>query len=177
MIPRNRSVVSMLQGGDRRSIGRSEQVAERVLKEPDLFGALMDAMEGDDPVVRMRAADAAEKVSVRRPDLLGPHEERLLTSLGRVPQQEVRWHVAQMIPRLALGERDRSSAITLLFGYPGDDSRIVQVCALQALWDLSQDDPRLRKRVVPQLEALEREGSPAVRARARKLLRNVRYSS
>ena len=50
----------------------------------------------------MRAADAVEKITARRPELLRPHKRRLLTELALIPQQEVRWHVAQMLPRLSL---------------------------------------------------------------------------
>ena len=52
--------------------------------------------------LRMRAADAAEKITCRRPDLLVACKQRLLDEIAAVPQQEVRWHVAQMLPRLAL---------------------------------------------------------------------------
>jgi hypothetical protein len=50
-------------------------------------------MIADDPVLRSRAADAAEKVSRRRPELLAAHKRRLLGHVAEVPQQGVRWHV------------------------------------------------------------------------------------
>ncbi|HZD70592.1 MAG TPA: ACT domain-containing protein, partial [Actinomycetes bacterium] len=96
------ALVDKLRGADRRSTGRSEEVVSDVLAEPALFGALVDAMTAPDAVVRMRAADAAEKVTRRRPDVLAPHKARLLDEMAAVNQQEVRWHVAQMLPRLAL---------------------------------------------------------------------------
>jgi hypothetical protein len=57
---------SILQGGDRRSLGRANQVAALVLGQPKRFPELLECMWCDDPVVRMRAADAAERISEQR---------------------------------------------------------------------------------------------------------------
>ena len=166
-------LLQRLAGGDRRSIGRVEEVIAAVRVRPSLFPVLVRGMVCEDPVVRMRAADAAEKLSAERPQLLRPHKRRLLRDVAAVEQQEVRWHLAQMVPRLRLTQRERAAAVELLTGYLRDQSRIVQVCALQALAELAQDDAALRPRVRRLLERGARSGSPAVRARARKLLRGV----
>jgi len=44
---------------------------------------------------------------------------------------------------------------------------------MQALFDLAKDDPSSRRRLVPLLNDLARTGSPAVRARVRKLVRSL----
>jgi hypothetical protein len=59
-------LLDRLHGGDRRSIGRVPEVVAEVLGNPGLFGELITGMEHPDPVVRMRAADAAENVSADR---------------------------------------------------------------------------------------------------------------
>jgi hypothetical protein len=144
-----------------------------VLADPTRFAELIDAMIADDPVLRLRAADAAEKVTRRRPELLAAHKPRLLDDVARVPQQEVRWHVAQMLPRLTLTAAERASAVELLLGYLNDNSRIVRTFTMQALADLADQDPRLRDRVVALLEHLTETGSPAMRTRGAKLLRQL----
>ena len=53
----------------------------------------------EDSLVRMRAADAAEKISVKCPEYLKPFKKKLLNEIAKSEEQEVRWHVAQMIPR------------------------------------------------------------------------------
>jgi hypothetical protein len=58
------AMLQMLLGGDRRSIGKSNAVAALVLKQPELMDVLFSGMLMDEPVLRMRCADAAEKVSV-----------------------------------------------------------------------------------------------------------------
>jgi hypothetical protein len=54
--------------------------------------------------------------------------------------------------------------------YLNDKSRIVQTFAMQALFDLSANDAGQRRKLLPLFEGLARDGSPAVRARARKLI-------
>lgn len=168
------ALVEKLHGTDRRSTGRADEVAADVLAEPNLFGALVDAMTGSDAVVRMRAADAAEKVTRSRPDLLTAHKARLLGEAAAAPQQEVRWHIAQMLPRLELTHNERDRAVQLLLGYLDDESRIERTFAMQALADLAAEDEALRARVTPILERLAAIGSPAMRSRGRKLVDRLR---
>ena len=47
-----------LQGGDRRSIGNSNQVAALILRNSHRLAELMECLWDSDPTVRMRAADA-----------------------------------------------------------------------------------------------------------------------
>ena len=48
-------LLEKLQGGDRRSIGRVDEVVAEVLDEPALFDTLFYGMLSDDPLIRMRA--------------------------------------------------------------------------------------------------------------------------
>jgi hypothetical protein len=165
-----RELAALLGGGDRRSIGQAEAAAAAVLAEPARFGELFAALLTGDALIRMRAADAVEKVTRERPELLRPHKRPLLGRVAALPQQEVRWHVAQLIPRLPLTKRERASAVATLVGYLADKSRIVQAFALQALADLAGQDPALQPTVRARLEEALAAGSPAMRSRARKLL-------
>ena len=92
------NVLDKLKGGDRRSIGRVSEVVADVLDDPALFDVVFHGMLDDDPVIRMRAADAVEKITVDYPEYLQPYKTKLLRQVARIEQQEVRWHVAQMIP-------------------------------------------------------------------------------
>jgi hypothetical protein len=170
-------IVWKLEGGDRRSIGRVDEVVAQTLDDPSHFDALFNSMLGDDPVVRMRTADAVEKISAQRPHLLQAYKSRLLQEVARSEQQEVRWHVAQMLPRLDMSGEEREAAVGILVGYLDDDSRIVKTFSMQALADLAGVDASLRPRIVPLLEGLTETGSPAMRSRGRKLLRTLSTNS
>lgn len=170
-------ILAKLSGGDRRSIGRSNEVVADVLANPRLFDALFGGLTAADPLVRMRAADAVEKITTHRPELLQPHAAALLAVIAPMEQQEVRWHVAQMLPRLTLTTDARDQAVSILEGYLADRSRIVQTFALQALADLAAEDEGLQPRVVRLLETALATGSPALQSRARRLLEaHFRYA-
>lgn len=167
-------ISALLKGGDRRSIGRSSQVVKLVSRAPRRFAELIQCLWSDDPIVRMRAADAVEKVSVVRPELLKPYKTELLGLLAEAEQIELRWHLAQMIPRLPLTESERRRAAETLQLYLEDRSSIVRTFALQALADISGNNPVLRSQVKEILEQSVVRGTAAMRARARRLLKELK---
>ncbi|MGB9265653.1 MAG: hypothetical protein WCB56_09395 [Terriglobales bacterium] len=165
-----KQILSLLQGGDRRMIGRSDQVAAMVAEAPELFSELIAGLWSEDPLVRMRAADAAEKVTRKKGELLQPYKGELLGLMAETEQQELRWHLAAMVPRLALNPKQRDLATALLVGYLEDRSSIVKTFALQGLADLAEDDPSIRPGVIEILRQATRTGTAAMKARGRKLL-------
>jgi hypothetical protein len=163
-------ILDQLRGGDRRSIGRVPQVVQEVSNNPELAGELVVGLLSDDPIIRMRAADALEKVSKERPALLDPFKDVLLSAAADSEQQEVKWHLAQMLPRLKLSQKEKDVVVSILRSYLGDQSSIVKVCALQAMAEFAVNDKRLISSVKPIIERACRNGTPAMRARGRKLI-------
>ena len=93
---------SMLAGGDRRSTGRSDEIAGMVAQNPGRVVELVECLWDPDACVRMRAADALEKASRGKAEILEAHKAELLGLFAEAEQQEVRWHLAQIVPRLPL---------------------------------------------------------------------------
>jgi hypothetical protein len=168
-----KNILNRLTGGDRRSIGQSNEVVALVLKRPALFPELMQGLRNSDTLIRMRAADAAEKVSLQRPDLLEPFKSKLLRLLDEATEQELRWHLARMVPRLHLSKKDRQRAAFAFRLYMSDQSSIVKTSAMQALADLASADHELMPEVRKLLTTPTKNGTAAMRARGRKLLRQM----
>lgn len=167
-----RSILDKLRGGDLRSIGRANEVAQKICNKPGLLGDLITGITSDDPVVRARSADALEKASSRYPELVQPYKKKFLTEFSGIAQQEVRWHVALIFSRLALTDKEIEQAVTLLFHWvETETSNIVRVSALQSLALLSAGRKTLKKRVLKTLKQYAESGSPSLRARSRKLLK------
>jgi hypothetical protein len=166
-----------LSGGDRRSIGRAAEAAAETRRRPNLAALLVRGMSHEDPVVRMRSADALEKASRTDAALLTPYAGQLLRLTEAAAQKEVRWHLAQMLPRLALTPKQRQRAERWLWDRLEDSSAIVRVCAMQSLTEMALLDPRLRAQWTPALQALVETGGSSVRARARKLLPLLRTAA
>jgi HEAT repeat protein len=167
-------ILDDLKGGDRRSIGKSNLVVSKVLHDPTLFADIIGGISHANPLVRMRAADAAEKVSLIHPEWLGPYKNRLLELAAQATEQELRWHLAQMLPRLDLDPEERTGLFILMRSYLNDRSSIVRTFAMQALADLATHEASSRREIVPLFEELAVTGSPAVRVRARKLIALLR---
>jgi hypothetical protein len=164
---------TMLAGGDRRSIGRADDVAELVRRNPRKIAKLIECLWDPDPCVRMRAADAMEKVSRELAALLQPYKAQLLGLLAETTQQEMRWHLAVTVPRLRLAITECRRAAESLKAYLEDRSSIVKTCAMQGLRDLIRQDAALEPMVLDLLRSLARTGTPAMRARGRILLREL----
>lgn len=160
-----------LTGDDRRSIGEANQAAQAVAESPELMTVLFQGLASIDPVLRMRCADAIEKASRPCPALLLPFKEALLQHFSRLEQQEVRWHVAPMLVRLPLDEAEQAQVMRRLLDYTNDRSSIVKTMAMQALADLALAHPKWRADIRRHLEELTQIGSPAMKARGRKLLK------
>ena len=164
----------VLSGGDLRSVGHVDAVVAYVGNDPDRFSELMTGLTDDRPVVRMRSADAMEKVTRRHPKLLRAHQASLFEQLQIATQQEVRWHLAQLMPRMTWTEEEASDIVRVLTDWiAAETSAIVIVNALQAMFDLSAMHPRFRDELKALLETQLAAGSPAVKSRAKKLLHKL----
>ena len=112
-------IINKLEGGDLRSIGNVPEVVDMVLANPELFRTVLQGMMHPDPGVRMRSSDAVEKITRSNPEHLQRHKAFLLNDVIGQTQQEVRWHLAQVIPRLELTDLERTQAAKILFAFPG----------------------------------------------------------
>jgi hypothetical protein len=165
-----KKLLFLLGGGDRRTTGRADEVAGLVSRRSELFPQLIAGLWSQDSLVRMRAADAAEKVTRNAPDLLKPYKKELLGLMAETNEQELCWHLAAMIPRLLLTSKERQRVASILNTYLEHRSSIVKTYALQGLAELAQQEPTLRPSVVETLREAVRKGTPAMKARSRKLL-------
>jgi hypothetical protein len=163
-------VLAALKGGDRRSIVKSNDVVARVLNDPTLFDVLVSGMLLRDPLLRMRCADAAEKITAIHPEYLVPYKSLLLKSLSKIEQQEMQWHVAPMLVRLPLSAREQKAVVDILLAQMNSRSSIVKTLAMQALFDLAMRYPALQPLALRHIRELTVIGTPAMKARGKKLL-------
>jgi hypothetical protein len=126
-----------------------------------------------DPVVRIRAADALEKLQHLIPDQISPFQTELLNIGQHAEDAEIRWHLAQMLPRIPTAYMKRTRIAELLKHYSFDKSVIVRVSAMQGLADLAKADNTFRLLALRRINSALLFGAPAEKARARKLLRDL----
>jgi hypothetical protein len=167
-------IETTLKGGDRRSLGRANEVVELVLADNGKLGELFETLFGDDEVVRMRAGDALEKVCRYHPDWLAPYIDRMLTDVAATEQPSVQWHLAQMLGELDMSSGQRQRAVDILKGNletAGD--WIVLNHSLQVFARFVEHDPTLRPYFIEQLENHRQSRHKSVANRASKLLSTV----
>jgi hypothetical protein len=163
-------LATTLSGGDRRSIGRVEEVVIKVTEEPWLVSDVVEMLQHPDVVVRIRAADALEKLLRLIPDQIAPFQTELLNIAQHAKEPEIRWHMAQMLPRIPTSYLRRAKIADLLKTYSFDGSIIVRVSAMQGLADLAKADNTFRFVALRLVNSALQFGTPAEKARAKKLL-------
>ncbi len=104
-------------GGHANSLGRSGEVVAVVLADRSQLDELYACLFDDDAWVRMRAADALEKVCREHPRWFRPYLPRLLEEMARIEQPTVQWHLAQMLGEIELTDAETRRAIEILTGF------------------------------------------------------------
>ncbi|NLY71992.1 MAG: hypothetical protein GX076_10005 [Clostridiales bacterium] len=168
------NILDKLLGGDLRSIGKADEVVSEVLKDPVIFGEVFNGIRSHDPLIRMRAADAIEKISKIHPEYLIPYKEEIINKISEIEQQEVRWHVALMFSYLNLSDIEKDIVFNKLVSWiENSKSKIVIVNSLQSLVDIFKNDEKYLIKTTKILETAIEKGSPAVKARAKKLYKFI----
>jgi hypothetical protein len=167
-------------------MGRGPQAASTKLVEAALRNGgdavrtgLVQQLRDKDKATAERAARTLKRIAEADASALYFLRKPLLNEAFLASDVRVQWNLSIVLGRLPLKGADKALAVELMFERLRDPSGLNRTMAMQALMDLSANDTALRARVMPVLvEALE-AGTPAMRARARKLLglRRVRGAS
>ena len=169
----------LLEGGDRRSIARSDEVLERVRARPELVGELA-ALTGDaDWLVAMRAVDLLEKFAHEHPDWVEPHKRLFIGPLADSDKWEVRLQVVQHVT--TVGPEQRALP---LFRWSGAELRraeeivrrdiahpqtFVRAWAADSLARFAEKNPALLPDLERCLAQFDASGSKALATRAREI--------
>ncbi len=171
-------LLKRLTGGERRSLGDSDEVVRIVLDAPPSRAAecieeILLGVLGEDPIVRSRAMRVVHDVSAIHPELVQPFKSVLIEEVSALRQWEVRERLCQILTKLDLSEDEIVRIEDIFRSYLQDRSSIVRTCALQGLADLAEIQPQLRESVMAVLDEAAASGTAAMRARARKLVKRL----
>ena len=163
-----------LAAGATRDLGSTNEVAREALHSPALVEQLVAALDDQRIVVPHRASNALKKIQRTNPALLTPFSKTILRKALETKHLHTRWNLTILIGELPLRGRDRSLAIDLMFEALSSRSALERVFALQALANFAHNDAALCKRIQPVLEKSLTDPSASIRARARKLLKEIK---
>lgn len=131
---------------------------------------LLESLASPHKSTAERAARTLKKISEADRAILYPLRKQLLKAAFAAQDLRVQWNLSIVIGRLPLTGRDRAIAIELMYERLTDKSGLNRALAMQALVDLSETDPALRTRILPIVRQALEHGTPAMKARARRLL-------
>jgi HEAT repeat protein len=163
-------ILTWLSGGDLRSDGMANEAAQFVLDNPQIFEDLYAGLSAPDDVIRGRTADALEKVSRERPDLLIDHLQEMIDLAGTEKVPMVKMHLAMIFGHLAVYPESDQQLITALFDLLQDESVFAKSWAIASLCIIGRKYPEECQRIVNRLSQLQGDRSAAIRSRTSKAL-------
>jgi len=169
-----KSVREQLAGGTRTSVGEAEQVVKTALTVVPLRREIYELFLDDDPVVAMRASYVAMKLAQSDPAAAQEFKKMLLKNLSLYRQQEVRWHVPQILVHMKLTAAERRKAYEVVMEWSETDaSKIVAYYGLQAAADFAEVDDALLEDFIPRLRKLNARGAKSVSNRCKKIAKQL----
>jgi len=164
-------VLTWLSGGDLRSDGMANEVASFVLDHPNAFEDLYAGLYEAQDVVRGRTADALEKVSRRRPDLLVDHFPEMVILAGTEHVPLVKMHLAMIFGHLAVYPELIGQLLPPLKDLLDNDSVFTRSWAITSLCIIGRKYPQECQPIINLLVPLQGDRSIAIRSRVRNGLR------
>ena len=162
--------IRLLSGKDLRSLKNNKKVIEAVTDQESFDELFKLVFHHERPLV-MRAIDAVEKIGVQHREYLQPHKEQLLSVLRSADHKELKWHIAQLVSRLALTKEELNEVWHILsyWALNPNESKIARVNSLQGLFDLCIGNAEGKEQFRNIMAQVEHEKIPSIQARIRKL--------
>jgi hypothetical protein len=169
-----KSVREKLTGGTRTSVGSADEVIQKLLKNTAGLSVIYDLFLDEDPVVAMRASYVAMKVAEQKPNSVEPFAKDLLKNLNLYTQQEVRWHIPQLLAHLNLTLAQRRKAYEVLMEWSETDkSKIVGYYSLQTAANFAETDDKLLQDFIPRLKKANKLGAKSIQNRCKKIAKQL----
>ena len=163
-----------LSGGTRTSLGEADHVIRQLLEDDSKLNEIYALFLDEDPVVAMRASYVAMRVAEQNPDSVKPFESDLLKNLDLYTQQEVRWHVPQLLVHLELTKAQRRRAYDVIMNWAETDkSKIVGYYGFQAAADFASVDAQLLDDFIPRIRNANKTGAKSIQNRCKKIAKQL----
>jgi hypothetical protein len=150
-------------------LAMARDLAGEILADRSAIRSLVRELFGDDVEVRKRSADVARRVTETDSRLLEHYADELAGLLETLPAEEsrTRWHLGLVVPRVAHTRMQRLRAARTMSLLAEDESNVVRCSAVEGLGLLAMQEPSLRDEAEEMIERFLREGTKAMKCRAR----------
>jgi hypothetical protein len=134
--------------------------------------ALMADLISDDRYTRRCSADLARRISEQQPGILQRYADVLVDLAGEIgfDEWQARGYLVLAASRNATSGHHRQRLLPIVRALMEDERNALRAIGLEAFALIAEEEPELREEAVVLLESARREGTPAMRARARRML-------
>jgi hypothetical protein len=141
--------------------------------------ALIESLFGDDAEIRKRAADVARRIVERNATPLERYADELAGLLAEVSLEEsrTRWHLGLVVAKTAHTREQRLRAARLMELLMEDESNVARCSAVEGIALLACQEASLRDVAEEMIERALREGTVAMKCRARHAKRRLEKNS
>jgi hypothetical protein len=162
-------------GSGRWGLARAREMARQIEVDKRQVRGLVAALFSQEPEVRKRAADVARRVTERDAGPLEPYAEELAGLLAEVDVEEsrTRWHLGLVVARVAHTREQRLRAGRLMELLMEDESNVARCSAIEGMGVLAAAEISLRGAAEELIERGLREGTLAMKCRAREAKRRL----
>jgi hypothetical protein len=166
------SFEAMLTGGHPNSLGRTIEVVDLVLANPDRLIDLYNCYFSTDEIVRLRTSNAIKRISREQPAWLVPYIDRLITEISAIQQASTQWTLADLFQTLAgaMSAQQRTKALKILQrNLENATDWIVLNNTMETISEWAKTDLELKEWLSPHLERLSKDSRKSVAGRAQKI--------
>jgi HEAT repeat protein len=159
--------------GPRWGLPLARSLAEEIVGDKAGVSALVRGLFDEDVKVRKRAADVARRITERDGRLLERYADELAGLLEALPvgESRTRWHLGLVVPRVAHTRMQRLRAARTMSLLAEDESNVVRCSAVEGLGLLASQEASLRDEAEELVQRFLREGTAAMKCRARAVMR------
>lgn len=156
-------------------LARARAIADEICGDKASVRELVRELFGEDVEVRKRAADVARRITEKNGRLLERYADELAGLLETLPEGEnrTRWHLGLVVPRVAHTPAQRLRAARTMSLLAEDESNGVRCSAMEGLGLLALQEASLRDEAEEMIERFFREGTLAMKCRARHVKRKL----
>jgi len=155
------------------NLSEARRIAEEIGRDKAGVRALVQELFGEDVEIRKRAADVARRITESDGSVLEAYADELAGLLETLPVEEsrTRWHLGLVVPRVARTRLQRLRVARTMGLLAQDESNVVRCSAVEGLGLLVLEEPSLRDEAEEMAERFLREGTLAMKSRARGVMR------
>nr|WKN39861.1 hypothetical protein K4G66_14290 [Tunicatimonas sp. TK19036] len=166
--------MKLLSEGPPLKLGKTDQIVYLMEQDPETFDKVFATLFQENLTIKIRAANAVEKVTRGRPEWLLPHQQTLLANLSELAQPfSVKMATAALLGHATWTDEDVLEVLAILRLWLLDTNTFVKVNCLQALTQIAQRHPWLTSEVIGLIENEMAKGKASIKARGRKLLKQL----